>query len=83
MWNCEGVPIGVGMGFPFCQVYIVCVPCNLLQVPFPLLFGCKFLTWLANWPCVGDFFQQVINKADKAAQGFGKYGMLEAIGIFR
>ena len=34
-----GVPIGVGMGFPFWQVYLVCVLGNLLPVPFLLLFG--------------------------------------------
>ena len=68
-----GVPIGVGMGFPFWQVYLVCVLGNLLPVPFLLLFGRKLLDWLATWPYVGGFFQRVINKADKAAQGFGKY----------
>lgn len=68
-----GVPIGVGMGFPFWQVYLVCVLGNLLPVPFLLLFGRRLLIWLADWPYVGGFFQRVINKADKAAQGFGKY----------
>ena len=61
-----GVPIGVGMGFPFWQVYLVCVLGNLLPVPFLLLFGRKLLDWLATWPYVGGFFQRVINKADKA-----------------
>lgn len=68
-----GVPIGVGMGFPFWQVYLVCVLGNLLPVPFLLLFGKRLLIWLAAWPYVGDFFQHIIDKADKAAQGFGKY----------
>lgn len=68
-----GVPVGVGMGFPFWQVYLVCVLGNLLPVPFLLLFGRRLLVWLADWPCVGNFFRRVIDKADKAARGFGRY----------
>ena len=74
-----GVPIGVGMGFPFWQVYLVCVLGNLLPVPFLLLFGQRLLVWLADWPYVGSFFQRIINKADKAAHSFGKY---EFIGLW-
>lgn len=68
-----GVPIGVGMGFPFWQVYIVCVLGNLLPVPFLLLFGRRLLCWLADWPYVGPFFRRIIDKADKAAHSFGQY----------
>lgn len=68
-----GVPVGVGMGFPFWQVYLVCVLGNLLPVPFLLLFGRRLLVWLADWPYVGNFFRRVIEKADKAARGFGRY----------
>ncbi len=68
-----GVPVGVGMGFPFWQVYLVCVLGNLLPVPFLLLFGRRLLVWLADWPYVGNFFRRVIDKADKAARGFGRY----------
>lgn len=68
-----GVPVGVGMGFPFWQVHLVCVLGNLLPVPFLLLFGRRLLVWLADWPYVGNFFRRVIDKADKAARGFGRY----------
>jgi uncharacterized membrane protein len=61
------------MGFPFWQVYLVCVLGNLLPVPFLLLFGRRLLVWLADWPYVGNFFRRVIDKADKAARGFGRY----------
>ena len=68
-----GVPIGVGMGFPFWQVDLVCVLGNLLPVPFLLLFGRRLLVWLSDWPYVGGFFRRIIHKADRAAQGFGRY----------
>lgn len=74
-----GVPVGVGMGIPFWQVYPVCVLGNLLPVPFLPLFGRRLLEWLAQWPRVGGFFRRVIERADKAAKNIGRY---ELVGLW-
>ena len=63
------VPFGIGWGFPFWLVLLVCVVGNIIPVPFIILFGNKILPWCATLPVVGGFFRWVLDRGRRKAAG--------------
>lgn len=62
------VPVGIGWGYPFWLVYVVCVAGNLLPVPLLLPFAARVLRWGATLPKVGWLFQKLLDSGARKAQ---------------
>ena len=50
------IPVGVAMGLPLWQVYIIAIIGNMIPVPFIFFFARKVLEWGADKPVIGKFF---------------------------
>ena len=50
------IPVGVAMGLPLWQVYVIAIIGNMLPVPFIFYFARKVLEWGADKPVIGKFF---------------------------
>ena len=59
------VPIGIGWGYPFWLVYLVCVVGNLLPVPVLIPFAGRVLRWGAGLPRVGGLFRKILSIGEK------------------
>ena len=55
------VPIGIGWGYPFWMVFLICVIGNIMPVPILIPFAGKVLHWCAELPKVGFIFQKIID----------------------
>jgi len=62
------VPIGVGLGLPLWQVYVIAVIGNMLPVPFIFFFARKVLEWGADKPVIGGFFSFCLDKGHKGGE---------------
>lgn len=62
------VPIGIGWGYPFWLVYLVCVAGNLLPVPFLIPFARQVLHWGATLPAIGGLFQKILDIGNRKVQ---------------
>ena len=47
------IPIGVGLGLPLWQVYIISIIGNMLPVPFIFFLARRVLEWGADKPVIG------------------------------
>ena len=47
------IPVGVAMGLPLWQVYVIAIIGNMLPVPFIFFFARKVLEWGADKPVNG------------------------------
>ena len=54
------IPLGVGMGLPWWQNYLLAVLGNMLPVPFILLFIEGFIAWMSRSKVA--FFNKIANK---------------------
>ncbi|MDL2215509.1 small multi-drug export protein [Ruminococcaceae bacterium OttesenSCG-928-N02] len=72
------IPIGVGMGLPVLPTYIIAVLCNMIPVPFILLFAPPVLRWCTKIPKVGGIFTWIENKGVKA-----KAKLEEKVGFYQ
>ncbi|MFV0498377.1 MAG: COG2426 family protein [Candidatus Fimivivens sp.] len=59
------IPIGIGWGYPFWLVYVLCVVGNLLPVPFLIPFAGRVLRWGAKLPGIGGLFQKILDIGNK------------------
>ena len=59
------IPVGVAMGLPLWQVYVVAIIGNMLPVPFIFFFARKVLEWGADKPVIGKFFTFCLEKGHK------------------
>ena len=59
------VPVGIGWGFPFWLVYLVCVAGNLVPVPVLIPFAGRVLQWGARLPHVGGMFRWILSIGEK------------------
>ena len=59
------IPIGVGLGLPLWQVYIIAIIGNMIPVPFIFFFARKVLEWGADKPVIGKFFTFCLEKGHK------------------
>ena len=40
------LPVGLAMGIPVIPLYLICVVCNLIPVPFVIVFLRRILSWM-------------------------------------
>ena len=59
------IPVGVAMGLPLWQVYVIAIIGNMLPVPFIFFFAHKVLEWGADKPVIGKFFTFCLEKGHK------------------
>ena len=78
------VPIGVGWGYPFWMVFIICVLGNILPVPILIPFAGKVLRWCAEWPHIGWIFQKIIDMGNRkvAKAKSSQHAILFALYLF-
>lgn len=62
------LPIGVAMGIPAYQAYIICIIGNMLPVPIIFFFARKVLEWGADKPVIGKFFTFCLEKGHKGGE---------------
>ncbi len=62
------IPIGVGMGLPLWQVYVIAIIGNMLPVPFIFLFARKILEWGKDKKYIGKFFAFCLEKGHKGGE---------------
>lgn len=71
------LPVALASGLPTVFSYFLCVICNMIPVPFIILFIRKILVWMKK---VGGKFKSVAewveNKAQKKLLMYQKYEML-------
>ncbi len=76
------IPIGLGLGLPLLQTYVVAVLGNMLPVPLIVLFAKKMLEWCMTWPKIGGFFRKIHDKGIKAGQEISqKTGIAQYIAL--
>ena len=62
------IPVGVAMGLPLWQVYVIAIIGNMLPVPFIFFFARKVLEWGADKPVIGKFFTFCLEKGHKGGK---------------
>ena len=62
------IPIGVGLGLPLWQVYIISIIGNMIPVPFIFFLARRVLEWGADKPVVGRFFTWCLEKGEKGGK---------------
>ncbi len=62
------IPIGVGMGLPLWEVYVLAIIGNMLPVPFIFLFARKVLEWGKDKKYIGRFFTFCLEKGHKGGE---------------
>ena len=62
------IPVGVGLGLPLWQVYIIAIIGNMIPVPFIFFFARKVLEWGADKPVIGKFFTFCLEKGHKGGE---------------
>ena len=62
------IPVGVAMGLPLWQVYIIAIIGNMIPVPIIFFFARKVLEWGAGKPVIGKFFTFCLEKGHKGGQ---------------
>ncbi len=84
------LPVGIGMGLPAWQCYIICIIGNMIPVPFIFFFARKVLIWGKDKKYIGKFFTWCYEKGEKGGEklkgksgnGKGVYiGLLLFVGI--
>ena len=62
------IPIGVGLGLPLWQVYIISIIGNMIPVPFIFFLARRVLEWGADKPVIGKFFTFCLEKGHKGGE---------------
>ena len=62
------IPVGVAMGLPLWQVYIIAIIGNMIPVPFIFFFARKVLEWGADKPVIGGFFSWCLRKGESGGR---------------
>lgn len=65
------IPIGVGMGLPFINTYLVAAICNMLPIPFILLLVKPVLQWMAKLKPFAELANFFLEKGHAAGAKFG------------
>lgn len=79
------IPIGVGLGLPLVNTYVVAILGNMVPVPFIYLFARKVLEWGADKPVIGKFFSWCLEKGHKGGaklQATAGRGLVIALLLF-
>ena len=82
------IPVGVGLGLPLWQVYIIAIIGNMIPGPFIFFFARKVLEWGKDKKFIGKFFTWCLVKGERGGQklmaksGMGVYiALLLFVGI--
>ena len=62
------IPVGVAMGLPLWQVYIIAIIGNMIPVPIIFFLARKVLEWGAGKPVIGKFFTFCLEKGEKGGK---------------
>ncbi len=62
------IPIGVNMGVPVTQAYIIAVIANMIPVPFIYFFARKVLEWGKDKKYIGKFFTFCLQKGESGGK---------------
>lgn len=62
------IPIGVGLGLPLWNVYLLSIIGNILPVPFIFLFAHKVLEWGKDKKYIGKFCAFCLEKGHKGGE---------------
>ena len=62
------IPIGVGLGLPLWQVYVISIIGNMIPVPIIFFFARRVLEWGADKPVIGKFFRFFLEKGHKGGE---------------
>lgn len=62
------LPVGIGMGLPAWQCYIICCIGNMIPVPFIYFFARKILMWGKDKKFIGKFFTFCLEKGEKGGE---------------
>lgn len=62
------IPIGVGLGLPLWEVYVISIIGNMLPVPIIFLFARKVLEWGKDKKYIGRFFTFCLEKGHKGGE---------------
>ena len=74
------LPAGLAMGIPALPLYVLCVVCNLLPVPFVIVFIRRILAWMARrGGTLGTVAGWLERHAHKKLEVYRKY---ELLGLF-
>lgn len=80
------IPIGMKLGLPLLNTYIISVIGNMLPVPIIFFFARKVLEWGKDKPVIGKFFTFCLEKGEKGGQKLlskaGKGGLFVALLLF-
>lgn len=84
------IPMAYGFGldkpwWSLLFVYIICVLCNMIPVPFIYFFARKILVWGSDKKIIGKFFSWILRKGEKAGKklsGKGGKGAFIALLLF-
>ena len=62
------IPIGVGLGLPLWQVYVISIIGNMIPVPIIFFFARRVLEWGADKPGIGKFFRFFLEKGHRGGE---------------
>ena len=62
------IPIGVNMGVPVTQAYVIAVIANMIPVPFIYFFARKVLEWGKDKKYIGKFFTFCLQKGESGGK---------------
>ncbi len=62
------IPVGIGLGLPPVQTFLVSIIGNMVPVPFIYLFARKVLEWGADKKIIGKFFTFCLEKGEKGGK---------------
>ena len=70
-----GIPLGMALGLPWWQSFLLAVIGNMLPVPFVLLFINKVITWMScsKVKFFNNFGNWLLRKAEKKRERIEKY----------
>lgn len=62
------IPVGIGLGLPPVQTFLVSIIGNMVPVPIIYLFARKVLEWGADKKLIGKFFSFCLEKGEKGGK---------------
>lgn len=75
------IPIGVALGMPITEVFLLAMLGNLLPVPFILLLLGPIRKWATRWPVVGPILRWAEERAWKRRDQVERYGFWGLVGF--
>ncbi len=78
------IPVAASINFNPIAAFIICCVCNMIPVPFIMLFGRKLIAWLQTTKLFGNFAtkyeKKLAEKADKI-MGYAIIGLITFVAI--